>query len=207
MSGELHRGLLLRTGDGVKALNRIRRSAGAFVRRMKRFVEARMHPRRHREASERVRSLPRPRNIVIICHGNICRSPYLEALLRSSLPDIEVSSAGFVGAGRGVPPHSTEVAGRRGLDLSAHKSRLITSDILDRADLLIVMAEDQARALRLGFGVPREQIVVAGDLDPESSHGRGVLDPWGQPITAFEASAQRLDRIASHFVSLMNRPQ
>jgi protein-tyrosine phosphatase len=181
----------------VRILRSIRRSAG-------RFIETHLHAGRHRAASERVRNLQSPRNIVVICHGNLCRSPYLEAVLQSSLPTLSVSSAGFVGAGRGVPPHSTEVAGRRGLDLSAHKSRLITGDILDEADLLIVMGEDQARALRLGFGVPQELIVVAGDLDPESTHGRTILDPWGQPITAFEASFHRLDRIAAHFVSLMN---
>lgn len=191
----------------MSVVRKLRRAAGAIVRGARRFVHTRLHPRRHRAAIERVRGLPRNARLLVICHGNICRSPYLEALLRTALPDSEVSSAGFVGAGRGVPPHSTEVAGRRGLDLSAHKSRLITSDILDRADLLIVMGEDQERALRLGFGVPADQIVVAADLDPQSTHGRTILDPWGQPVTAFEASFKRLDRIAEHFVSLMNSPR
>jgi protein-tyrosine phosphatase len=171
------------------------------------FVQSKQHPERHRAATERLRGLPAKPRLVVICHGNICRSPYLEALLRTALPSAEVSSAGFVGAGRGVPPHSSEVAGRKGLDLSAHRSRLITSDILDQADLLIVMGEDQERALRIGFGVPPDQIVVAADLDPESTHGRTVLDPWGQPIKAFEASFERLDRIAAHFVSVMNTPR
>lgn len=178
-----------------------------MVRAARRFVQARRHPRRHRSASERLRQLSRPRRILVICHGNICRSPYLEAVLRSGLDGIELSSAGFVGAGRGVPPHSLEVSGRRGLDLSAHKSRLITDEMLGQADLIIVMDEDQERALRVGFGVPPELIVVAADLDPESTHGRTILDPWGRSIGAFEASFSRLDRIATHVVSLMTRPQ
>jgi protein-tyrosine phosphatase len=188
----------------MKLMRRLRRSAGSVVRGARRFIETRLHPGRHRAVSDRIRAMKNVRNILVICHGNICRSPYLEAVLRASLPDAAVSSAGFVGAGRGVPPNSSEVAGRTGLDLSGHKSRLITGDILDGADLLIVMGEDQARALRLGFGVPPELIVVAGDLDPESNHGRAILDPWGQPVAAFEASFHRLDRIAAQFVSLIN---
>ena len=189
----------------MNPFRKLRRGAGDVVRRTKRFFEARRHPSRHKSVSERLETAPRPKRIVVICHGNICRSPYLEAVLKSSLPGVEVSSAGFVGAGRGVPPNSTEVAGRRGLDLSAHRSRLITGDILEQADLLIVMDENQARALQVGFGVPPDAIVVAGDLDPESTHGRAVFDPWGQPVTAFEASFKRLDRIAEHFALLMNR--
>jgi protein-tyrosine phosphatase len=191
----------------VSLYRKIRRRVGAMVRGVAHFVDARRHPERHRAASDQIRTTPRPKSIVVICHGNICRSPYLEAVLRASLPEVSVSSAGFVGAGRGVPPASTEVATRRGLDLSTHRSRLITSDILEQADLLIVMDEDQARALRVGFGVPPDVIVVAGDLDPESGHGRTIQDPWGQPVAAFESSFRRLDRIATHFVSLINAPR
>jgi protein-tyrosine phosphatase len=189
----------------MKAVNRMRRLAGALARAVARLFDSILHPARQRALATRLRNLPRPESVVVICYGNICRSPYLEAVLRKSLPDVRVMSAGFVGAGRGVPQHSSTLAEIRGLDLSAHKSQLITSDILSDGDLFIVMDAAQARALRKGFHVPAERIVIAGDLDPVSGLGRTIRDPWGQTIEAFEASFARLDRIGARFASLISR--
>jgi protein-tyrosine phosphatase len=142
---------------------------------------------------------------VAICYANICRSPYLEAVLSKALPDTVISSAGFAGAGRGVPPHSLTVAASRGIDLSAHRSRLINSDILADGDLFIVMDATQARALQGGFRVPAERILIAADIDPEAGDGRTILDPWGQSVEVFETSFNRLDRISGRLAELISQ--
>lgn len=190
----------------LSIVGRVRRAAGKVVRRVRRFADVKMHPGRLEAASRRLRDVQRPQSILVICYGNICRSPYLEAVLREALPDMTVSSAGFVGAGRGVPPHSATLSQQRGLDLSEHKSRLVSHDILSNSDVIIVMDTTQANALQGAFRVPREQIFIAGDLDPQQGDARTIHDPWNQSIDVFEAAFNRLDRIGKHVASLIKRP-
>jgi protein-tyrosine phosphatase len=190
-----------------KGLNAIRKVAGSFVSRYRRNQDAKLHPDRHRAVKQRLLEMPRPRSIAVICHANICRSPYMEALLKRSLPDVNVFSAGFVGAGREVPGHSTTLAARNGLDLSAHRSRLLSRDLLAGADLVVVMEPRQADVLVRGFGVVDELIVVAGDLDPLPGNARTIHDPWGQSLEAFEDSFARLERCASSLVRILKGTQ
>src|SRR5690348_16475483 len=97
-----------------------------------RIIERALHPIR-REASRRlIASSVRPGNILVLCHGNICRSPYAAHALVRALPGparaaFPVDSAGFIGPDRSSPPQALDAAARVGVDLSQHRSKLITS--------------------------------------------------------------------------------
>jgi protein-tyrosine phosphatase len=147
--------------------------------------------------------MDRPRNVLVVCYGNICRSPYLEAVLKRALPDVHVASAGFVGPGRPVPPFALAISAQRGLDQSAFRSRPLVPAVVRGADLVVVMDGHQARYIERYFGVSRKRIVVAGDLDPVTSATRAIVDPWEQPMDVFVASFNRLDRCAATLVSLL----
>ena len=160
-----------------------------------------LHSRRYASARRRVSRMGRPKSILVVCHGNICRSPYLHAVLQRALPDIAVASAGFVGHDRRVPLLSLEVSARRGIDLSGFRSRPLTHNKVRGADLIIVMDASQANYLERVFRVSPGRIFVAGDLDPARSATRAIQDPWMQSIHVFESSFDRLDRIAATLVS------
>ena len=166
-----------------------------------------LHPARHARVRDAIGRRPRPRRIVVACHANVCRSPYLAALLARALPDVEVASAGFAGPTRRVPEHGVTVAARRGIDLSTHRSRVLTPSLLAGADLVVVMDAHQARALERGFGYPPDRIIVAGDLDPVAGSSRAIQDPWRQPKRVFEASYLRLDRCATVLTGALRRPK
>ena len=138
-----------------------------------------------------------------MCYGNICRSPYLEARLRASLPDFTIVSAGMVGPGRPVPEHGLAVAMRRGLDLASHRSQLAIPGLAAESQLVIVMDVRQRHYLTNAFGIPGDRIVLAGDLDPLFENGRVIRDPWQQPVEVFEASYTRLDRCAAVLTELL----
>ena len=161
-----------------------------------------LHRRRHRAVRAQVSGMDRPRTLFVVCYGNVCRSPYLEAVLRRALPDIRVESGGFVGPGRPVPAFALAVAAERGLDLSTFRSRPLLPTIVRNSDLIVVMDAYQARHLARYFGVPRKRIVVAGDLDPWPAGTRAIADPWEQPKEVFVSSFDRLDRCAAMLVSL-----
>ncbi|HTD82744.1 MAG TPA: hypothetical protein VK648_03035 [Gemmatimonadaceae bacterium] len=156
-----------------------------------------LHRRRHEAAGRLLADLDPPRNILIVCHGNVCRSPYLEAALKTALPDIKIASAGFMGPGRPVPPFALEVSAKRGLDLSQFRSRPLVPATARDADLIIVMDQRQARYLTSYLRVDPSRIVIAGDLDPRPASTRVIEDPWQQPIEAYVSAFDRLDRCAA----------
>jgi protein-tyrosine phosphatase len=162
-----------------------------------------LYRRRHLAACDRLSRMNRPRSLLVVCYGNICRSPYLEAVLERAMPDVRVASAGFVGPGRPVPRFALAVSAQRGLDLSSFRSRPLVPAVVRDADLIVVMDGDQARYVERYFGVPRKRIIVAGDLDPIPSASRAIVDPWGQPMELFVSSFNRLDRCAAMLVSLL----
>lgn len=159
--------------------------------------------RRHFAARDRLSQMDRPRNILVVCYGNICRSPYLAAVLARALPDVRVESAGIVGPGRPVPPFSLALSAQRGLDLSTFRSSPLLPAVVRNADLVIVMDAYQAGHIERYFGVPRARILVAGDLDPAPAAARAIVDPWDQPIEVFTSSFNRLDRCAAMLVGLL----
>jgi protein-tyrosine phosphatase len=83
-------------------------------------------------------------DILLLCTANQCRSPMAEVLLRSTLADrgveATVSSAGLFRGGVPASPGSVRAMARRGLDLDAHRSRTVTAELLDGADLVVGMA-------------------------------------------------------------------
>jgi protein-tyrosine phosphatase len=88
-------------------------------------------------------------SILVICTGNICRSPISEGLLRSALQRRfgasapVVSSAGTSGLeGSGAMPESVHAASELGIDIGGHVARRLTPALASEADLLLCMARD-----------------------------------------------------------------
>lgn len=80
--------------------------------------------------------------ILMVCLGNICRSPLAEEILKSKLPEsFTVDSAGTISMHEGKKPdqRSIEVAAANGLDISAQRSRPITKADFDNFDKIYCM--------------------------------------------------------------------
>ena len=75
--------------------------------------------------------------ILVLCHGNINRSPFVAGLLRWSMH--EIRGAGFVNPGKRAAKKMRDAAPPLGVDLSEHRSRLVDQESIDWADLIIYM--------------------------------------------------------------------
>src|SRR6266511_914928 len=92
--------------------------------------------------------------VLVVCTGNVCRSPIAEGLLRAAFAERmghdapEVASAGTMGwTGSGADPNSIRAAAERGVDISDHLAREISDEDVARADLVVAVAPEHARAL------------------------------------------------------------
>src|SRR5882724_3677292 len=142
---------------------------------------------------------PNTKRILLVCTGNICRSPLAEALLLRTLKErgiegVEVSSAG-TGAWDGAPASEGAylVGLERGLDLSGHRARLLTRELVEEADLILTMARHhRARVDELGG---EGRVFVLGEYA-----GRGgdeVSDPFGSNLDVYRDTCQELEALSA----------
>jgi protein-tyrosine-phosphatase len=124
-----------------------------------------------------------------------------EARERIATP-IKVESAGLVAPGRPSPAAAIDAAARRGIDLSRHRSRLVTTRAISAAQLVIVMSPDQARVVRR-VGRSVTPTLVLGDLDPEPIEERTIVDPMGGPDEIFDESYDRIARCIDALIGLL----
>src|SRR3990172_5605632 len=138
-------------------------------------------------------------SVLVVCTGNVCRSPIAEGLLRAALEAElgdqapSVASAGTMGwEGSGADPASVEAAAERGVDISAHRARELRSEEAVGADLVLGMAREHADALsRLAPGTTftlKELVRLLEALPPSPGPGApdGIL-----PARVAEADALR----------------
>ena len=90
--------------------------------------------------------------ILVVCTGNICRSPIAEGFLRQLLQDrgiegISVESAGVSGL-RGYPadPEAVRAAAEQAVDISRHRARRVNAKMIEKADLVLAMTAEQRDA-------------------------------------------------------------
>lgn len=176
--------------------------------RVRRTPERLLHSLRRRRTLELLRGRARPDSVLVVCHGNLCRSPFAAALLRQALHPVgvRVDSAGFVRPERPAPPEAVTAAARRGVDLSDHRSRLLTPDLARAADLIVVMDPVQQRHVRERFVRAVRDVIVLGDLDPAPPEGVGlrtIRDPIGQGADVYQTSYARIARCVAALVSVL----
>lgn len=137
--------------------------------------------------------------VLLVCTGNICRSPLAEALLlrelkARGLENVEAVSAG-TGAWDGAPASEGAylVGLEHELDLSGHRARLLTRDMVQQAELILTMARHhRARVHELG-GEGRTHVLgeYAGRTGPEAE----VSDPFGGDLELYRGTYVELETL------------
>lgn len=158
------------------------------------------------DRSRPLQGLTESSSVLMLCLGNICRSPMAERYLERRLEErglpIDVRSSGFVEQeGRPSPESAVRAAREFGVDLSDHRSRIVSPDELARSDVVFVM--DAGNYRRLGETFPHREprvsfLGVFGDGDFE------IRDPHGGDFPEFREVYHRIASAVDGFVDALD---
>ena len=157
-------------------------------------------------------SIPRTPFIVFVCYGNIFRSPMAEVLLSAAesagdTSTMRVASAGLRATpGRESPDIARETARAFGVTLDEHRARLLTRELADAADVLMVMDHENEAILLSELPHAHDKLVLLGAFDPTPGTApMAIADPYGKGEATTRACYARLQRSVRGLASALDR--
>lgn len=128
--------------------------------------------------------------VLVVCVGNICRSPMAEGIARAVFPDARVGSAGL-GAlvGRPAEPFACELMSERGIDISGHRARQITPGMIRDAELILAMETWHVREIERLSAAARGRTFRLGHWSDFE-----IADVYREPRHAFERALEEIER-------------
>jgi len=146
------------------------------------------------------------KTILFVCTGNICRSPMAEGLFRHAVrgrTDYKVVSAG-VGAvdGQLASDHAVHALQEIGIDISRHRSRHLTAELVQQADYIFGMTHSHVDAITLLYPQAAEKTFLLREFDE-------TLDPYENDISdpiggSYEVYVNCRDQIEQGIASMLN---
>lgn len=157
--------------------------------------------------------------LLFVCTGNTCRSAMAEGIARAvaaerGLHDLVIESAGTGAAplprdpdvpGPSASDGALLVAMENGLDLNEHRSRPLTRELVDAADLVLAMGDRHLdRVLELG-GAGKAHLLTA--FASEGRSQQPIEDPFGGPLSAYRVTFEELDREIRRALDRLGAPR
>ena len=141
-------------------------------------------------------------SVLVVCVGNICRSPTGERLFKRALPNTRVSSAGL-GAlvGRPADQTASDVAAAHGLSLEGHQAQQLTADMCRDVDLILVMEKRQIEQVNRIDPAARGKTMLFGHW----LNQREIADPYRKSREAFEEVYGLLENATQKWVNVLSR--
>ena len=141
-------------------------------------------------------------SVLVVCSGNICRSPTGERLFKRALPDLDVRSAGL-GAlvGHAADRMASEVAAAQGLSLEGHQAQQLTAEMCRQADLILVMEKRHIEQVNRIDPAARGKTMLLGHWLNQNE----IADPYRKSREAFEEIYGLLENATQKWVNVLSR--
>jgi protein-tyrosine-phosphatase len=130
-------------------------------------------------------------NILFVCIGNICRSPFAQGLFTKLVRQeghkgFHAESAGLLALpGNSAPLLAKKVAAEFGVDLAGHKAKCLSQEQVDWSELILVMEKSHKDELLADFPEATDKMFLIRHFARFGSRSRGVADPYGLRYDAY----------------------
>ncbi|MDY1036199.1 protein tyrosine phosphatase [Lelliottia sp. CFBP8978] len=140
-------------------------------------------------------------SILVVCTGNICRSPIGERLLRQQMPGFTVASAGVSGlVGHPADARAQEVAASHGISLDGHVARKLTPQLMREYDLILAMEPDHLNHISAIAPEVRGKSLLFGQWLQK----REIPDPYCKSHDAYEYVFELLGRASQEWAQRLS---
>ena len=148
--------------------------------------------------------------LVFVCTANMCRSPMAEFLMREELRDdngIKVCSAG-TDAGYGMPATGQAVVAMEelGVDMSMHRSQPLTRELIDAADLVVVMTASHVTRILWRFPDAADKVRLLKSFLPRVGRDDDEIpDPIGLSDMVYRGTRDSMREAMPHILQFLRR--
>ncbi|WP_413111939.1 low molecular weight phosphotyrosine protein phosphatase [Thaumasiovibrio sp. DFM-14] len=145
-------------------------------------------------------------SILVVCVGNICRSPTGERLLQAHLPNKTVASAGIATeksrlTGKAADSTAAEVALAHGVTLEGHAAQQLTAELVRHYDLILVMEKGHIEAVCQIAPEVRGKTMLFGQWIGQVD----IPDPYRRSREAFDHAWRLIDNAAAEWAKKLGR--
>lgn len=130
------------------------------------------------------------KTVLVVCVGNICRSPMAEYLLKQQHPDLQIESAGISGlAGHPADDKAQLCMQRLDIDMSTHIAQKLNAAHLKQADLILVMSHNQQKHIEQTWSFAKGKVFRLGHWQ-----NKNVPDPYQHDQAFFDNTCQLIQQ-------------
>ncbi|MFM0503301.1 low molecular weight protein-tyrosine-phosphatase [Paraburkholderia caffeinilytica] len=137
--------------------------------------------------------------ILVVCEGNICRSPVARAFLKRALPSVSVRSAGTRAiVGRRADPLAIQIAHERGMDIRNHVAEGLSIEHVSTADMVLTMTNAQRGLILNHFPFARGKVFRLGEHEQID-----ITDPYQRHRAIFEMAFAQIEHGVSNWCGVI----
>ncbi len=169
----------------------------------------RYNPMARQSANRRLRKqLKKNPTIAFICKGNICRSPFADIYFRSLINNakeqrINMDSFGLIErVNRQSPEVAIEAAKQFGIDMSGHRSKLLTDEVVEQSGVLFIMDYELFKRVKSQFPHAKHKLFFLGILQKDNTAPVEILDPYGSNLKNFQKTFSQITKSIDNLATL-----